>query len=839
MQTSYQHKTGKSGPQAYDINSRAALACLHTGVGQTHLDGILATMNIPTMSRASFKTREREAGTAVESIAKVTCQQIITSEKVHAISTGATPDENHLIPVPCSYDMGWQKRGKGYNSNTGQGAVMGLHTGKVMDYTTRNKTCRTCQYAKQNNTDPPHHDCRMNHAGSSKSMEPLSAVELFQNAPKHQIKYSVYTGDEDSTTECYIHQQVPYGVEKFSDIVHIKRSLTTRLYNLSKSEKFLNCSPLSQKVIEYLVKCFSIAINQNKENPKLIQMSLKAIVPHAFGKHNNCDEQWCGYKQDATGYRHTYLPYGKDLHGDALQDALEELFSQYYNDEMVKKLAPAANSQRNESFNSVVGSKAPKIRCYGGSESNDFRVACAVAQTNIGHQYVDRTLEALGIEPGRNCTGHNLKMDRKRCHDSIRKSNIKFKNRRNQLHSRRISNTARKEKQEGTTYQTNVGLIQGMNVTSPHESTTEDVHGLSDISEETLMMYESTVSPFTSRPACTNVAYDQNTFYNFVIFDLETNTTGKAAEICQLSAVDQSGRSSFSEYALPVKQIDKYASRVNKLSVKIVNGQRTLFKETQQLVTLTLDELLSRFTRFLESLINCYQRLTDQNICTVLLGHNTKRFDIPVLLRNSTNSFKEKLQSIDVLFGDTLSLFEHLVNSKQPDLQQPDGKFSALNQPALYQCLFGEEFDAHDALEDVKALRRMIFSSKLRLSEEIIFAHCRPISYRDAFRDLQYLDQRNSLMKTFEFKLYNPAGDGDITKSMAEKIAGSGLSYDDLAKLFANFGRNGLIAILSKPPTANRETDRPRVTKTTRIITAIAKHFERNQRRVECQWRTQ
>ena len=230
-----------------------------------------------------------------------------------------------------------------------------------------------------------------------------------------------------------------------------------------------------------------------------------------------------------------------------------------------------------------------------------------------------------------------------------------------------------------------------MNVTSPHESTTEDVHGLSDISEETLlMMYEITVSPFASRPVCTNVAYDQNTFYNFVIFDLETNTTGKAAEICQLSAVDQSGRSSFSEYALPVKQIDKYASTVNKLSVKIVNGQRTLFKETQQLVALNLDELLSRFTRFLESLINCYQRST-QNICTVLLGHNTKRFDIPVLLRNSTNSFKEKLQSIDVLFGDTLSLFEHLVNSKQPDLQQPDGKFSALNQPALYQCLFGEE----------------------------------------------------------------------------------------------------------------------------------------------------
>lgn len=36
-------------------------------------------------------------------------------KKKHAIAT-AQPDENNLIPVPCSYDMGWQKRGKGSNS---------------------------------------------------------------------------------------------------------------------------------------------------------------------------------------------------------------------------------------------------------------------------------------------------------------------------------------------------------------------------------------------------------------------------------------------------------------------------------------------------------------------------------------------------------------------------------------------------------------------------------------------------------------------------------------------------------------------------------------------------
>ena len=82
------------------------------------------------MSRACFKTRERETGKAVEEVAHLACKEVTTNEKNHAIAT-AQPDENNLIPVPCSYDMGWQKRGKGFNSNTGQGAVMGLHTGKI------------------------------------------------------------------------------------------------------------------------------------------------------------------------------------------------------------------------------------------------------------------------------------------------------------------------------------------------------------------------------------------------------------------------------------------------------------------------------------------------------------------------------------------------------------------------------------------------------------------------------------------------------------------------------------------------------------------------------------
>ena len=72
----------------------------------------------------------------------------------------------------------------------------------------------------------------------------------------------IYVGDDDTTTLCQMQEKVPYGVEKWSDITHAKRSLTTRLYNISQHNKFTDCSPLTQKVINYLAKCFSYTVLQ-------------------------------------------------------------------------------------------------------------------------------------------------------------------------------------------------------------------------------------------------------------------------------------------------------------------------------------------------------------------------------------------------------------------------------------------------------------------------------------------------------------------------------------------------------------------------------------------------
>ena len=327
-------------------------------------------------------------------------------ERELAIENGTEVDGEGCVGISCSHDMGWQKRGKGHNSSTGHAVVMGLETGKVMDFTTRTKACRICHNAEKAGKKAKVHDCHINHFASSKAMEPLAAVDLFTRSLNSNVKLSVYAGDDDSTTAAHIKQKVPYLVEKWTDIVHAKKSLTTRLYNLAQRGKFTNSSALSQKVINYLVKCFSYCVTQNKGNPLALQTALKSIVPHAFGVHSTCNESWCRAKQDPQNYKHSDLPYGKDLFGAELRSSVQSIFDEYCTDLVVQKLAPAANSQRNEALNSTIGSKNPKIGYYGGSASNDYRVACGISQTNCGYNYISNTLESLNIEPGVYCLDH-------------------------------------------------------------------------------------------------------------------------------------------------------------------------------------------------------------------------------------------------------------------------------------------------------------------------------------------------------------------------------------------------------------------------------------------------
>ena len=123
--------------------------------------------------------------------------------------------------------------------------------------------------------------------------------------------------------------------------------------------------------------------------------------------------------------------------------------------------------------------------------------------------------------------------------------------------------------------------------------------------------------------------------------------------------------------------------------------------------------------------------------------------------------------------------------------------FRRLTSP-LYKTLFNQTFDALDALEDVLALRKILFSSKLELSNKTIAENSALADTNHAFEDLEHLDGRHKILQSFRGKLYNPErNDGAITKSIAEKIAGSCLAYEDLKNVHCRYGKEGFIAVLS------------------------------------------
>ncbi|KAG8226633.1 hypothetical protein J437_LFUL005284 [Ladona fulva] len=123
---------------------------IDTGIGPTQINALLSSLNIPTPSENLYK--RPSSSTPVQSLGNLGV------------------DDNSIVDLAASYDMGWQMHGNGisFDSLTG---------------------------------DPKSgHDWRMNFSGSSKAMEANVAMELV-NSKKFMesgVQIGVFIGDDDS-----------------------------------------------------------------------------------------------------------------------------------------------------------------------------------------------------------------------------------------------------------------------------------------------------------------------------------------------------------------------------------------------------------------------------------------------------------------------------------------------------------------------------------------------------------------------------------------------------------------------------------------------------------------
>ncbi|CAG5109298.1 Protein of unknown function [Cotesia congregata] len=77
VSTDKQHVDPTTKRQPFDINSKFAIGALHSGIGATHVNKMLASVDMPSIDSKMFKKYENEIGTAVEEVAKESCRTLI------------------------------------------------------------------------------------------------------------------------------------------------------------------------------------------------------------------------------------------------------------------------------------------------------------------------------------------------------------------------------------------------------------------------------------------------------------------------------------------------------------------------------------------------------------------------------------------------------------------------------------------------------------------------------------------------------------------------------------------------------------------------------------------
>ena len=124
---------------------------------------------------------------------------------------------------------------------------------------------------------------------------------LLNSCGEKNAVVSVLVGDDDSSTISKVRQNVEHEVEKWSDVVHAKRSFGSSLYSIKAQNK-----SLTDMMIRYFQRCFGYALKQNKDDEG-VQKGLKSIVPHTYGDHSSCGS-WCGYFKNPASYKHKVFP---------------------------------------------------------------------------------------------------------------------------------------------------------------------------------------------------------------------------------------------------------------------------------------------------------------------------------------------------------------------------------------------------------------------------------------------------------------------------------------------------------------------------------------------------
>lgn len=219
-----------------------------------------------------------------------------------------------------------------------------------------------------------------------------------------------------------------------------------------------------------------------------------------------------------------------------------------------------------------MASKSDKRRCLSQSAASDWRFSGAVGQKNEGEHYTRYAAAKVNLSAGKHHATHAFRSNHIA---ELRRKKIntpEFKKKRMANKKLRSALRHRKEKQEGTTYESNCALLTEPAVQRKNmlENQNNAVHTVFD--------------------------EESDEAEAIILLDLETSGLSRDCDILQIAA--KSNGKSFSSYVSPVGPIAVSASNANGLTA----AYGELMFHGEKVTSMPLRIVIFDFLRWLESL---------------------------------------------------------------------------------------------------------------------------------------------------------------------------------------------------------------------------------------------
>ena len=193
----------------------------------------------------------------------------------------------------------------------------------------------------------------------------------------------------------------------------------------------------------------------------------------------------------------------------------------------------------------------------------------------------------------------------------------------------------------------------------------------------------------------------------------------------------------------------------------------------------------------------------------VLLAHNGKRFDFPIIVKAcEATGMNDEL--ISCVFGlvDTLPVFKDIWP-----------KSESYKQEHLAHTYLSIEYNAHNAMDDVICLSDLI---KYAITQDSKCAIKKSFSLCDVKNNMESNKEKKKNLPSLSLLVSN----GVMKSSTAENVASSGLNYKHLQTIFLRKGEDGLYNVF----TMRNSDGLPRVTNAKRVLESVipklVSHFE-------------